>query len=102
MPIVEDELDACLLRYSQRKRELQDGGSLAACIAGIGEWHFCPRQALDVDCIYLVDSAVQLRLCSETLQASRVVGVDIERHWLHSFSGYTCLLQLSTACNGGM
>ena len=42
-----------------------------------------------------------LAACRQALLESDVIGVDLERHCLRSYRGFTCLLQLATAACGG-
>ncbi|CAE7170390.1 Exosome complex exonuclease RRP6 [Symbiodinium microadriaticum] len=53
------------------------------------------------NCIEFVDTLDALQRCSHVLSRSSVVGVDVERHWLQSYKGYVCLIQVSTAKAGG-
>ncbi|CAE8596636.1 unnamed protein product [Polarella glacialis] len=63
---------------------------------------FHPARRVTADgCIEIVQDLNTLASCTALLRQSSVVGVDVERHQLQSFSGYNCLVQLSTALDGG-
>eukprot|EP00439_Symbiodinium_sp_Y106_P052594 s2684_g7.t1 len=56
---------------------------------------------LSAECIEFVDTLEALQRCAAVLSSSSVLAVDVERHWLESYKGYVCLIQVSTAKAGG-
>lgn len=98
-----DELRTAM-RFYARARHVEDAPAmLAAALAGIGgPGAFQPSRLLSEEgCLVLVETAEALASCREVLLEGSAIGVDVERHWLRSYEGYTCLLQLSTAARGG-
>eukprot|EP00929_Paragymnodinium_shiwhaense_P075098 TRINITY_DN38400_c0_g1_i1.p1 TRINITY_DN38400_c0_g1~~TRINITY_DN38400_c0_g1_i1.p1 ORF type:complete len:199 (+),score=29.67 TRINITY_DN38400_c0_g1_i1:57-653(+) len=97
-----DELSHALSCYAKRADGRQ-AQLIAEFLRACQYDAFFPARGLgDAGCIQVVDNQAELARCRSVLCQSRVVGVDIERHNLQSYKGYTCLIQLSSAVNSGV
>lgn len=82
--VYEAEIQACLRRVIQ---EVNARDSLD---------EVCGYEDLSSTDLIFVESEEQLDTMIEEILCAREVAIDLEHHDLHSFRGFTCLIQLST------
>eukprot|EP01063_Lacrimia_lanifica_P006170 TRINITY_DN1370_c0_g1_i2.p1 TRINITY_DN1370_c0_g1~~TRINITY_DN1370_c0_g1_i2.p1 ORF type:complete len:1065 (+),score=397.55 TRINITY_DN1370_c0_g1_i2:61-3255(+) len=72
---------------------------------GLMDWQLLPPtqpvvfpQVADSKFTY-IDQPAQLQKLAKQLLTEQVIAIDLEHHSLHSFQGFTCLMQISTRTN---